>query len=305
MRSSFNDVGAKAPLLPSRHSARAHPEALAEPSRSRFAIGSLLWRLVLFAILFLTFLPFIFMVMTSLKTTQQFYRQFWLPSWPLHFENYSKALADLAPLILNSLFITAVSITGIVVMGVIAGFIFARFKFPGSGLLYYSFLAMMMIPGSLTLIPSFMLVKQLGMLDTYQVMILPYIAGGQVMSIYLLRGFFAEMENDLFEAAQVDGAGLLRQLWHVGVPMATPIVGVVAIVSAIGVWNNYLWPLVTTSSESVMVLTVGIQRYMGRVGGLYGQMYAGYTISMLPLAVLFSFCTKLFLRGLTAGALKA
>ena len=256
-------------------------------------------------------------------------------------------------------------------------------------MLYYAFLAMMMIPGSLTLIPSFMLMQALdritafvllqwvpamlsrqwvsivllliglgllvrgsmlltgkrswavrccgallmipglGLLtvffigppallpkiqqladhmrfmNNYKVMYLPYIAGGQVMSIYLLRGFFADMENDLFEAAQVDGAGLLRQLWHVGVPLATPIVGVVAIVSAIGVWNNYLWPLVTTSSEDVMVLTVGIQRYMGRIGGLYGEMYAGYTISMLPLAVLFAFCTKLFLRGLTAGALKA
>ena len=136
-------------------------------------------------------------------------------------------------------------------------------------------------------------------------MILPYVSGGQILGIYLLRGFFSQIDNDLFEAAQVDGAGLLRQLWHVGLPLAKPVLGVVAIVSALGVWNQFLWPLVTTSSEDVMVLTVGMLRYNTRVVGQYGRMFAGYTISAIPLGILFLLATRVFMKGITAGALKA
>jgi len=101
------------------------------------------------------------------------------------------------------------------------------------------------------------------------------------------------------------GAGLLRQLWHVGVPLARPVLGVVAIVSALGVWNSFLWPLVTTSREEVMVLTVGMLRYQGKVLGMYGEMLAGFTISAIPLGLLFLTCTRLFMKGITSGALKA
>jgi ABC-type glycerol-3-phosphate transport system permease component len=163
---------------------------------------------------------------------------------------------------------------------------------------------MMMIPGVLMLVPAFVWVKQLGLHDSYWVMILPYIAGGQVLGIYLMRGFFEELDDDLFEAAQIDGAGLLGQLWHVGIPLSKPVLGIVAIVSAIAVWNNFLWPLVTTSSEDVMVLTVGILRYNQEVTMQHGRMMAGYTISAVPLAILFVFCTRVFMKGITSGALK-
>jgi ABC-type glycerol-3-phosphate transport system permease component len=262
------------------------------------------WKTVLLFTLILTFYPFIFMVITSLKNTHQFYHTFWMPAFPVHWENFSFAFFDLARYLLNSLFITAVSIAGIMLFSTITGFIFARYSFPGRQLLYYGMIAMMMIPGVLMLVPSFVWVKRLSLIDTYWVMILPYIAGGQVLGVYLMRGFFSEIDNDLFEAAQVDGYGLLGQLWHVAIPLALPVMGVVAIVSSLGVWNNFLWPLVTTSSEEVMVLTVGILRYNSRVGGQYGRMFAGYTISAIPLMILFAVSTKVFLKGITQGALK-
>lgn len=281
---------------------------VAEPTRAArlwVRFGAFAWRALLFLILFLTFFPFIFMVITSLKDTHQFYHSFWVPSWPLHFENYAMAFEDMHRYVWNSLLVTAVSIGGIVLFSAVAGFVFARYSFPGRELLYYGIIAMMMIPGVLMLVPSFVWVKTLGLIDTYAVMILPSIAGGQVLGIYLLRGFFSEIDNTLFEAAQVDGAGLLRQLWHVGLPLSKPILGVIAIVSALGVWNSFLWPLVTTSSDEVMVLTVGMLRYTGRVAGSYGPMFAGYTISAIPLGVLFLLCTRLFMKGITSGALKA
>ncbi|MCL5269259.1 MAG: carbohydrate ABC transporter permease [bacterium] len=267
--------------------------------------SSHLWRGLLALVLFLTFFPFIFMVMTSLKDTHQFFHTFWLPAFPLHLENYANAFRDLSRFIWNSLLVTGVSITGILFFSAVAGFLFARYDFPGRSVLYYGIIMMMMIPGVLMLVPSFVWVKKLGLLDTYWVMVLPYVAGGQILGIYLLRGFFSEIDNDLFEAAQVDGAGLLRQLWHVAIPLAKPVLGVVAIVSALGVWNGFLWPLVTTSSEDVMVLTVGMMRYNSRVFGMYGRMFAGYTISAIPLGILFAFSTRLFMKGITSGALKA
>jgi ABC-type glycerol-3-phosphate transport system permease component len=279
-------------------------------SRSTYRKGffpralSLAWRVGLAFLLLFTFYPFLFMAMTSLKDTHQFYHTFWLPAFPAHWENYTLAFSDLARYLANSLLVTTVSIAGILLFSCVSGFIYARYDFPGRSLLYYGVITMMMIPGVLMLVPSFVWVHRLNLIDTYWVMILPYIAGGQVLGTYLMRGFFSEIDNDLFEAAQVDGSGLFGQLWHVAIPLAKPILGVVAIVSALGVWNNFLWPLVTTSSEEVMVLTVGILRYNSRVYGQYGRMFAGYTLSAIPLVILFAVSTRVFLKGITAGALK-
>lgn len=278
-----------------------------EGSRSRlrpFRIWGTVWRLLLLLILFLTFFPFIFMLISSLKDTHQFYNYFWGPAWPLHFENYQYALTDMARALGNSLFVTVLSIVGILINACLAGFIFARYRFPGREFLFYAMIAMMMIPGVLMLVPSFVWVKELGLIDTYWVMILPYISGGQILGIFLLRSFFAQISRDLYEAAEVDGAGLFRQLIHIGMPLAKPVIGTVAIISALGVWNNYLWPLVTTSSEEIMVLTIYILRYESKLGGQYGKMFAGYTVSAIPLAILFLVATRAFMRGITSGALK-
>lgn len=268
-------------------------------------LTGILWRAILAAILFLTFFPFVFMVITSFKTEFQFLHTFWLPAWPPTLANYHEAFGDMSRYLLNSLIVTGLSIAGIVASSLLVGFILARFEFPGRELIFYFFIAMLMIPSVLMLIPAFVWVQRLGMLDTYWVMILPYIAGGQIMGIYLLRTFFTQIDNALFEAAQVDGAGLFRQLWHVAIPLSKPVIGVVAIISALSVWNQFLWPLVTTSSEDVIVLTVGMLRYTTRYLLQYGPMFAGYTMSAIPLGILFLFSTRLFLRGLTAGALKA
>jgi ABC-type glycerol-3-phosphate transport system permease component len=271
----------------------------------RVGVWGAAWRLALCVILFLTFFPFFFLVATSLKDTHQFYHTFWLPAWPPAWQNYHQAFSDLKIYIFNSIFVTAVSISGIVACSTLTGFLFARYRFPGREIIYYLMLAMLMVPGVLMLIPQFLWVQQLGLLNTYSVMILPSIAGMQVMGMFLLRGFFAQIDQALFESAQVDGAGLFRQLWHIGLPLSKPILGVVAIMSALGVWNSFLWPLVTTSNENVMVLTVGMLRYNGRVAGQYGPMFAGYVISAIPLGVLFTLFTRAFMKGITSGALKA
>lgn len=281
-----------------------HEAKMEGPKKGQKFVG-FLWRFGLFLILFLTFFPFLFLIMTSFKDTHQFYHTFWTPSFPLHFENYTYAFSDMWVYFLNSLIVTFFSLAGIVVFGAVAGFVFARYDFPGKEPIFYGIIGMMMVPAVLMLIPSFMWVKQLGLLDTYWVMVFPYIAGGQILAIFLLRSFYSQIDNGLFEAAQMDGAGPFLQLWHVAFPLAKPVMGVVVIVSALAVWNNFLWPLVTTSSEDVMVITVGMMRYSSRTGGQYGRMFAGYVVSAIPLGILFLFCTRLFMKGITSGALKA
>jgi ABC-type glycerol-3-phosphate transport system permease component len=281
------------------------PHAVRRRGLSRVYVWGVAWRVGLVCILFLTFFPFIFLVMTSLKDTHQFYHTFWLPAWPLTWHNYAQAFADLDQYVFNSIFVTATSILGIIACSTITGFLFARYRFPGREVLYYMMLAMLMVPGVLMLIPQFVWVQQLGLLNTYSVMILPYIAGMQVMGMFLLRSFFAQIDQALFESAQMDGAGVFRQIWHIALPLSKPILGVVAIMSALGVWNSFLWPLVTCSDEGVMVLTVGMLRYNGRVALQYGPMFAGYVISAIPLGILFVLFTRAFMKGITSGALKA
>ncbi|MBN1541635.1 carbohydrate ABC transporter permease [candidate division KSB1 bacterium] len=263
--------------------------------------------LLLGIFLLLTFYPLWFMIMTSFKSLFQFYHNFWWPTRPLHLDNYTRVFKLIYPYILNSVGVTVVSVAGIVFLGALSGFVFARFDFPGRRILFYGIIGLMMLPWILTLVPAFMVVKQLGLIDTYWVLILPYISGGQVLSFYLFYNFFESLPEELFESARLDGAGVFQQFRHIGAALSRPVIGLVAIVSSLSVWNNFIWPLVTTSDERLTVLTVGVMRFSTAYtsGSIdYGQLFAGYTIAALPLLVLFLFATRQFMRGLTAGALK-
>ena len=258
-------------------------------------------------ILFFTFYPFYFMLITSFKSLFQFYHNFWWPALPLHLKNYLEVAGILAPYIVNSILVTVASVTGIVVLGALTGFVFARFRFPGQKILFYSIIGLMMVPWVLTLIPAFMVVKHLGLLDTYWVMILPYISGGQVIAIYIFYSFFQTLPEELFESARMDGAGYFQQFYYIGAALSKPVIGLVAIISTLAVWNNFIWPLVTTTKESITVLTVGVMRFSSSYsfGSMnYGELFAGYTIASLPLLLLFLLATRQFMRGITAGALK-
>jgi len=261
----------------------------------------------LILIALITFYPFIFMLVSSFKSIFQFYHKFWSPSWPFHFENYSEVFPVLSPYILNSILVTVISVAGIVLFSALTGFVFARFKFPCKKVLFYAIIGLMMVPWILTLVPSFMVVKRLGLLNTYWVMILPYISGGQVLAIYIFHSFFVTLPEELFESARMDGAGYFQQFWYIGSAMSRPVFGLVAIISSLAVWNNFIWPLVTTTDDKITVLTVGVMRFtysysFGSVN--YGEIFAGYTIASVPLLILFLFATKQFMKGITAGALK-
>jgi ABC-type glycerol-3-phosphate transport system permease component len=165
----------------------------------------------------------------------------------------------------------------------------------------------MMLPWILTLVPAFMVVKKLGMINTFWVLILPYIASGQVLSFYMFHNFFCSLPEELFESARLDGAGVFQQFYHIGAALSRPLIGLVAIVSSLSVWNNFfglLSPLPV--SDSPCSRSESCASNVAYTSGAidYGQLFAGYTLAALPLLVLFLFATRQFMAGLTAGALK-
>jgi multiple sugar transport system permease protein/raffinose/stachyose/melibiose transport system permease protein len=162
----------------------------------------------------------------------------------------------------------------------------------------------MMVPGVLTLIPSFVLIKNLNLLDTRWALILPYIAGGDVFAIFVLRAFFASLPEELFEAARIDGAGELGAFWRIGVPLVMPALGTIAILQVLSSWNDFIWPLIVLFDEPIKTLTLGLIAFQGRHTTDWGPLMAGYTIASIPLVVLFALTTRTFIEGLTSGGLK-
>ncbi len=228
---------------------------------------------------------------------------FW-PTFPLRWENYTEAGEVVIPFIFNSIVVSGVTCFGVVLIGSLTAYVFASFPFPGRELLYYLILVLLMIPGILTLVPSFVVVRDLHFLDTNWALILPWIAGGQVFAIFILRTFYAAMPKDLFEAARIDGAGELSIYARIAVPLSKSILGVVAIFNILGTWNDFLWPLVTISSEESYPLVLGLYRFQSQYYTVWGPLMAGYVIGTIPLVILFAFTSRLFVQGLAAGGIK-
>jgi len=148
---------------------------------------------------------------------------------------------------LNSVLLVLTNVIGTLTLASISAYVFARFRFPGRELLFWFILAILFIPGILTFATRYMLVAQMGLLDTYWVMIIPLTAGGQVFDIFVLRGFFAGIPEEILEAARIDGAGRMIVFLKILLPMSRPILATLAVMRTINVWNEWLWPMITVS----------------------------------------------------------
>lgn len=221
-------------------------------------------------------------------------------------DGYVYAWSMLRPYMLNTFFVALITVGGVVFIGSISAYVFSRCRFPGRKMLFNVVLSMMMIPGVLTLVPSFMIVKKLGLLNSYWVLILPYIAGGQILAIFLFKGFFDGLPQDLFDSARIDGAGHIRLYWHIVLPLSKPIIAVVTVVNIMATWNNFLWPFITNTDSSYHVVASGLYLLaQSTQASNLATVFAGYALSSIPLLVLFVFATRPFMKGITAGAFKA
>lgn len=280
------------------------PYARRSPFHRFLARGDWWKHLVLIIVSICLFFPFIITLIISTKDLNQFSVAPFRPTFPLRWENYREAGEVVVPYIVNSIVVSGLSCFGVVVIGSLTAYVFARFDFPGKEILYYAILALLMIPGILTLVPSFVVVRDLHLLDTRWAMILPWIAGGQVFAIFILRTFYESMPRELFEAARIDGAGELAIYARIAVPLSQSILGVVAIFNILSTWNDFLWPLITISSDSLYPLVLGLYRFQAYYYTVWGPLMAGYVIGTIPLIILFAFTSKLFVEGLASGSIK-
>jgi ABC-type glycerol-3-phosphate transport system permease component len=281
--------------------------------RRRRRINDFLIHLVLCLVLALTLVPFVFLVNNSLRTNYELDHAFFgIPEalqarrWDDMFRSYREAWQVLRPYTLNTLFVAAITALGVTTLGSVTAFIFSRYRFPGHRALFLFVLCFMMIPGILTLVPSFLLVKKLGLLNSYWVLILPYIAGGQVFAIFLFKSFFDGLPGELFESARMDGAGHLRQYWSLVMPLSKQVLSVVLVTNILGTWNNFLWPLITNSDAKYHTISSGLFLLnSSTLATNYSNLFAAYVLSSIPMLVMFLYATKPFMAGLTSGAFKA
>ena len=275
-------------------------------SRRKVRIHNPILNILLIFLVLVTFYPLLFTFLTSSKDNNQFFTDFWgLPN-PVHLENYRDAFKAIMPYLKNSIIIAGISIFFILLTTSLSAYTFARLRFPYKETVYLTILALMMIPSMLMLIPQYILLRDLRLLDSYVGIIIGYIAGKQAFSIFIMRAFFSSQPEELFEAARIDGCNEVQAYYKIALPLIKPVMGTVAIMSLLDIWNDYLWPLIITTDPEKFTISLGLLRFTSSFSTtLYGPTFAGYIVTSLPLIVLFLLLMNSFIEGMTAGAIKA
>lgn len=253
-----------------------------------------------------TVFPFYWMLVTSLKSNTEAMAS--PPTiWPktLQWANYGSAWAS-APFgryFLNTIIVSVCQVVGVLLVASLAAYAFARMEFHGKNAVFTVFLATLMIPGEVTLIPNFVVItKWLGWYDTYQAQVVPFL--GSVFAIFLLRQFFMTIPKDLEDAAVMDGCGHLRFLWSVVVPLSRPALITVALLNFLGAWNAFLWPLMVTRGAAMRPIQVGLSAFSTEGGTRYAELMAASTFVILPTAVIYLVAQRYFVEGITRTGLK-
>ncbi len=252
----------------------------------------------------MTFLPFALMIVISFKTREQFLAQSILPTWPPRLQNYVVAAGLLWRPIFNTALVAIVAIAGTLSVASLAAYAFARYRFPGDTILFYAVLALLMIPSILMLVPRYVIVAQLGMVNTYWALIIPYMASGQIFGIFVLRTFFASIPQDLVDSGKVDGAGDLTIFLRIILPLSKPIIGTLAVLQLLNIKNDFIWPLVTVTKPFLRTLTLQLRLMEGEQGTEWGLIMAGYALACVPVLIIFAIATRPFIQGMTSGAIK-
>jgi len=280
-------------------------------------------RVVIYAILIAgalaSLLPFIYMLLTSLKSYGSVIAGNvwpWPPfgAEPLHWENYPAAIRAVGqdrqwgiPLFfryfVNSTIVTAVEVLGVLATSILAAYPLAQMRLPGKNVVFFLILATIMIPNDLTLVPKVVMMFNFGWYNTYLALTVPFMTS--VFGIFLLRQFFLQIPKDLFDAAMIDGAGHLRYLWSVVVPLSKPAVITIALLHFIWAWDNFRWPLLVTRDPSMRVLAVGLQQFMVGEGGPNTHLLMAFATGVIaPVIVFYFFTQKHFREGVVTTGIK-
>mgnify|MGYP000088416630 FL=1 len=253
-------------------------------------------------------LPFYWTVTTSLKTAPnvRLYPPQLFPN-PITLSSYSAIWIqreDFPLWYFNSLFVGIFTAIYVVIISTLAGYGFAKFQFPGRELLFFSILISMMIPGQSLLVSLFEIMKRLNLINTRMALIIIYTTGQLAFSIFLTRNAFEAIPNALLEAAKIDGCGDVGALYRIALPLVFPSMATVAIFAFIGAWNEFIVALIFTTTDPMKTMPVGLSILLGVYGTNWQNLTAVATLASIPPIVLFLLSQRLFIRGITSGAIR-
>lgn len=279
---------------------------------SRFSISTqrkILTYTILFLGAFLSLIPFIWMISTSFKSLGEALGTAFFPS-SLRFENYIEAWrrAQFSEYFINSILITVITLVGELTFSILAAYAFAKMHFPGRNLIFTILLSTMMIPAMVFIIPNFLTVTWLGRIgpipwiNNWPALTIPFM--GSIFSIFLLRQFFAQVPDELFDAAQMDGAGHLRFLVQVVMPLSKAPLMVILVLSFIGTWNSLAWPMLVTNTPDWRPISVGLMNFVNEAGQEIHLTMAGAFITIIPILIIYFFTQRQFTESIARSGLK-
>jgi multiple sugar transport system permease protein len=272
---------------------------------SRIKLTAAYAALLIISVMFV--IPFIWMARSSLMSLSQIFEMppVWIPS-PFHWDNFYRAMTSLnfGVFFRNTMIIVVLGVLGTVISSTISAFGFSRIQWKGRNLIFGILLSSMMLPGAVTLIPSFLGWKALGFYDTFAPLIVPAYFGGGVFNVFLLRQFYMTIPRDYDEAAVVDGASYFQIFFRVILPLSRSAVIVVALFSFLGYWNDFFYPLIYLKSDSLFTLALGLQMFQGVYTSQWDLLMAASTVVVLPCVIVFLIGQKYFLEGISLSGVK-
>ena len=255
--------------------------------------------------------PFIWMFNTSLTPLSELWKekdqwwQYWFPAG-FEIENYHRVLTQkVLPFgcaYLNSIFVSVLMTLGVVFTSSLAGYSFARLNFPGREKIFFAYLATMMIPGVVTMIPVYILLRNMHWVDTYKAVILPGIF--TAYGTFMLRQFFMTLPRDLEDAAKIDGCSLFGIYWRIILPLSKPALATLATFTFMGAWLSFMWPLIVLNSQEKYTLPVLLSYFQSQFHTNYTMLMAASMMAVLPIIIVFLFCQRFFVEGIKLSGIK-
>lgn len=277
--------------------------------KAKKRVSTLITTLLLSVIGFIILIPFWFMLVSSFKESSDIFAQglnIHIDLSSINFSNYGKLFTNNNGIFLswfkNSALITIIQTVLVLIFCSMVGYGLAQYRFRGRNFIFMLVLIMLMVPGDILLIPLYKLVTNLGLMDTYAGVILPGIV--PPATVFFFRQYAIGIPNDYAEAARIDGAGEFRIFSQIYVPMMKPAFGAMTIMTSMGAWNNFLWPLIVMRSDENLVIPAGLLTAMTPYGNNYDIVFSGSIMSIIPILILFLFNQKSFISGMTVGGVK-
>lgn len=271
---------------------------------SKFARRTVLHAFLIVSSLLMV-MPFLWMVSTALKGQAEIYvyPPTWLPE-QIHLENFARAwqTAPFGRFYLNSIVVTLIITVFQVLTSALAAYVFARLNFPGRDLIFYLYVATLIIPLQVTMMPLYLVLNALGWINTYQGLTVPFLANA--FTVFFLRQFFMTVPRELEDASRIDGCGRLRFLWQIMIPLARPALATIALFVFLSHWDDYLWPLIVTNSTDMRTLPIGLRYFVSESGSQFNYMMAAALMAVAPVLAVFFVAQKQFIEGVSLTGLK-